>query len=773
MRCGRVKRWLFTSDVSEPRTPLIGQLRCALRLFFTVDLRDDIYGELLYKRESVARRRKGSLRLPGSYARFLIITDIGRERNPNSPSFFISLSGTLFGYEALKICEDVLRGLSNVICEIDKTRNVRRVLGRLFGAATRSGGDEETEMGSVGSDDEDEPRLGSLANKKFKIHKKFFHDHNPVDNASVPRKLRSAMKKRGCKQNSSPLPKRLNHSVNGSESPKVDCLKKSKLNTQNGFSDRSPRWAIAGSISKDEQEVAETLYALAGLIPCKGVSLENKSDGGSSLGKSLDLSKKLEDSKPASEVCTVIEEDSEATRLGTSGELIDLTTAAGGNVKVDSLTEPALLSQPELFNSTQYNLNVNTSAPQVRLQTICPFSKSESGDDNHPKSFPCVGVASHLKLDDVRVNNEEDVVDVSSQEGRWDITMEKKENGLFSKGSHASGVDADPLYSSAANSPSWPSTAASTKPLSHECGNSTEKVFRFVNHQRKSWKKCAAHVYISRLIQLLQISEGKGIRQQSSDNLSQGVFAASGHLNSMTNGFSRTASAPRALDSASKKNLNDAGNGVLNYERIHQDYKQPSPAFKCFDFLSLSTGNGGPEAKIDANVLKQGLEPQAQYRVCYRHSLPPHTAVFPFRLPQNHHPANPNGDQIYAAAAAPSLQFHLQLPPYFGSPFGPSNVGSTTSTAQPPLLPQQSRTAQYGSGTFSESHIPTLQNSRHDNRHSSMQYMKAFLPPSQSSFETIGSEHLRVSQQQQVIALASSLPPTLTKNSTRPSTFHL
>ncbi|GAB4852517.1 hypothetical protein Ancab_016731 [Ancistrocladus abbreviatus] len=703
---------------------------------------------------------------------------------------------------------------------MDKTRDVRRVFSRFSGqsnqvvyeklkrekvrrlsvvAKDREGKEEETEMGSVGSDDEDELRPRNGINKKFKVPKKLFDNRNPVDHASVPRKLRSAMKKRSCKPTSSPLPnpKRLIHAVNGVELPKKDCLKKSKLSLQNGALDCSRRQAISGLITKDEEEVAEILYALAALVPGNSCLMRNKLEGESSVGKPLASPNKQKDSMPVPEVP---KEESEVTCLPASGDVTNLAPATEAsseeNEKVEFPAGPVFLSQDKLTNNGQFNLNVNSSVPQVNLRTICPSSNNESHEERSLQNSVCFSVPAELSIDSVHVKNHEAVlaqrksdivVDVTSQDQRQDAILDHRENGptlspgLISRGSHASEVDG---HSLCLNLPSWLRTADyPSRPGSYEYGTSAKKVSRPVNNKGKSWKRCAAHAYIARLIQVLQISEEKDMQPSEACQLSssEGVVTASNHQNAARNGLNGIVSTCGGIDFAGEKNLNEALNGVLLHRRLHHDHKLMCPApevhaprKQSFDFLSLSTGSCGPHPKNDANLSRNVLDPLSHLQVPHVSSHLQHSAA-PFPLPQNRRPAIYHKDQISAAAvgAPPPPQVHLQLPPYFGSYIRPLHISSTTSTPQPPQLQRQQEqqqpiwtaqlAAHYRYGTLRTSHIPIWQNERQDSR-SSMQYIQTLLPPLQSSLETVRSKHLQIpQQQQQLIAVASSLPPSQTK----------
>ncbi|XP_022756621.1 uncharacterized protein LOC111304309 [Durio zibethinus] len=186
--------------------------------------------------------------------------------------------------------------------------------------------------------------------KRFKVPKKFFGECNAVDHASVPRKLRSAMKKRGHESISPPLSDsmKLNHTLVGVELHKKDGAKKHKLNLKQGESDRSTKATVSGPITKDEEEVVETLYALAGMFP-DGESMDkNKLSGESIEVKSSAPPETVESPVSAIEVkkghtnsvCHL-----QAAETVPSSTIDELSNEAA---KLNSVNEPAIQDQPDL-----------------------------------------------------------------------------------------------------------------------------------------------------------------------------------------------------------------------------------------------------------------------------------------------------------------------------------------------------------------------------------------------------------------------------------------
>ncbi|KAF5956047.1 hypothetical protein HYC85_008903 [Camellia sinensis] len=210
---------------------------------------------------------------------------------------------------------------------------------------------ENGEMGCAGSEFEDEIRNTTSISKRFRFPQKVFHECNTVDHASVPRKLRlrnysftfTTMKKRNRESISPPFPdkKETDHGTNGVELPGI---KKSRLNVVVISSSEFqimfynfPQFAILcltpeldlqqpedldGSpsrpITKDEEEVVETLYALADMFPNNN---KNGLDGELGKPKSWPLPEG-ESSRPACEgsAAPEKEEDSKSLCLSTTSE---------------------------------------------------------------------------------------------------------------------------------------------------------------------------------------------------------------------------------------------------------------------------------------------------------------------------------------------------------------------------------------------------------------------------------------------------------------------
>ncbi|KAG5147287.1 hypothetical protein JHK82_014168 [Glycine max] len=211
--------------------------------------------------------------------------------------------------------------------------------------------------------------------KKFKLPIKFLKDCNGVDHASVPRKIRSggdfiyveltAVKKRG-RESFFGDSEKVNHRMNGMESPQKDGIKKSKKQRTPGWSTRQ---VSPGPITKDEEEVVETLYALAGMFP---------SDKASNVVKS-EL-----DSESLPENSTVLQDQEESQSANVTLEASGATQDAGeksptGCKKASSLNETIGQEQTDFPESANFLVATDNTAPKTNPQAVPMMVKTENG----------------------------------------------------------------------------------------------------------------------------------------------------------------------------------------------------------------------------------------------------------------------------------------------------------------------------------------------------------------------------------------------------------
>ncbi|CBI19860.3 unnamed protein product, partial [Vitis vinifera] len=543
---------------------------------------------------------------------------------------------------------------------------------------------EDVEMGcsgTYGSEEEEEQQLRSQApspgsSKRFKLPKKFFDDCNGVDHSSVPRKLRSAMKKRSRESVSPPLPepKKLNNGINGVDTPPKGGVKKSKLNLKHGGSDWSQKQPISGPITKEEEEAVESLYALAGMFPDNDKT-DNKGElvGESSESKPLTLPEEGESPAPA----LVSEEDSKC--LTGAGEAANpLSNSLGETVeKVKSLKEPTVQEQGNIPTGEQEHTGSDGSVPQVNIRTIPSLSKGEVADEKLVLRSVKFDVPYEQSLDTglMKLKQQEAPIPETKPEIEQQHTIkDSRKNdlvlwpGLSSTGSIGTAIHGLPLHSSAKTQAWLDNATGTTGPSSFGNGVSTEKVSRVMVHKKQPWKRCAAHVRISRLIQDLQNSERKERlsmqpNQLRTDEGSKQVGSLAGNNPSgLRNGLNGVVSANSIGGSAVENNSTEARKDILLQQGLHQDQQQ-APASgtytsqkQSYDFLSLSAGGGGVEANNSSNRAVNDPEPSSQLHVPYLHPLPQHHTLIPFSLHQTRYSASPYPDQLSAAAAAVAQQ---------------------------------------------------------------------------------------------------------------------
>ncbi|KAL7244831.1 hypothetical protein ACSBR2_000228 [Camellia fascicularis] len=547
---------------------------------------------------------------------------------------------------------------------------------------------ENGEMGCAGPEFEDEIRNTTSISKRFRFPQKVFHECNTVDHASVPRKLRSAMKKRNRESISPPFPdkKETNHGTNGVELPGI---KKSRLNV---VQPEDPDGSPSRPITKDEEEVVETLYALADMFPNNN---KNGLDGELEKPKSWPLPEG-ESSRPACEdsAAPEKEEDSKSLCLTTTSEAEAvnpslLEGSAQDSVEVKCLKES---SQPCFPNSTQLLTELDNTISQRNVQAMFPMSNSEPICGKQACSSVGCNVQSELSLETgSKLPKHEEAAAcgrkpeiavgkaavVSSQHELHHTLKESKNSGsalwpgLSSAASNGDGTQRPSLKLSTPKIPAWLGmTASATQPGSLDNGVLTVKDSRaLVARKKKSWKRCSAHVYICRLIKVLEIAEktDRLPMQPTQLILTEGpnrVLSTPNNLNGVRNGLNGAVSAYNTVGSPAEENPDEVRNVNLFHTRLLQDQEQAStslplnsPQKQCYDFLSLSAGGGGGGGCSGVGATNRidqiggGLDPLTQFHSPYLQSLEQSHTIMQFSLPQNRFSSTPFSDHLSLAAS--------------------------------------------------------------------------------------------------------------------------
>lgn len=477
-----------------------------------------------------------------------------------------------------------------------------------------------------------------LFGSDLSFQKKFFDECNGVDHTSVPRKVRTASKKRIRQLISPPLPisKRANHMSDGAETLRK-YVNKSKLNLTHCSSSRCIK-ELEGPITKDEEEVAETLYALAGMIPDTGTLSESKINSQLQEVKSLNLPEP-ETSVIASGVVTA-EQDVRTTSSQFSAEALkqfpDVAVSAGEAAKSKSFDD-----------ASQCDTSINTAQLEISL----PVVASQANQQNTHKEKRNNGIAGSLL---------------------WP--------GLSAVGSSFSDIlDSSPQFP-ITKFPAWfGSTGSKLQAQNAESCLPAVKDSQVPPDLRKSFKRCAAHVYISRLTKVLQTAaRGDTVslhpsQSSSPDGLKQETRiiqnSPTGKANDMHGIVSNG-----SIASTPEKNPTEVSNAILLHKRLLQDQQQASTTSgfnsllkQNVDFLSLSTGSYVMKGTNGANIAGHNLEaPVTSHKHPTLHLLLPQNGYS--SAPFHYHPATAAAQQVLlppylgGASICPSREATMALP---------------------------------------------------------------------------------------------------------------
>ncbi|XP_026456212.1 uncharacterized protein LOC113357136 isoform X2 [Papaver somniferum] len=527
---------------------------------------------------------------------------------------------------------------------------------------------ENSQMGGGGGSDDGEEELllktSATAAKRFKVHSKPLNDCNAIDLAVVPRKIRSAMIKRNRESLSPPLPeaKKPHRTPNGTHQPHLSSTQKAKqkmLFQKQGV----PGQLECIPITKDEEEVAETLFALARMIPDKPVNY--RVDQKNTEAKPSPVRRTTEVPMLASEAlknesAKSLKEDIivEATNIPSSVE------GSGSDAgTVNFLPDTSMMHRPSIIRNSKFMLDRGIIGP-LSDSRISQFQKNEHTDltslsvastsgvlinpchtnsrlqgtqhkaslcDQKTELWPVAAILKKQEEHSMKENNDGDKRFPSCMEGTPALSLIEGNNhngsglGLSLAGSR----DRELAWSSESKVPSWLNSAK--KPDLAGDGVLKEKVNSVLVGKTQPWKKCTTHVHISRLISVHQASEEKSMLPPTTNQM-------------LPNGTKHGASAPSSLNgliSLSDKNglnrfisidgcLSDGDAGTNMHEvrnRILRDKQNR-------DFLSLSTGGSlGSAAPFNAvNQRTNKLDSSVQFHVPYLHSVAQNPSPVPFNV---------------------------------------------------------------------------------------------------------------------------------------------
>ncbi|XP_043809347.1 uncharacterized protein LOC110606018 isoform X2 [Manihot esculenta] len=571
---------------------------------------------------------------------------------------------------------------------------------------------------------------------------------------------------------SPPLPnsKKLNRSSSGVKSPKMVGLKKSKQNLKQGSPNWSLKHIVGGPITKDEEEVVETLYALAGMFPNIEADRSNNLDGVSSEASPSALQEASERLEPKLEASATIKEDLNGIGRPRTDEAVNPASDIERSPEETTKLYTPITQEPYDLTSNKKHGELDSSIAQVGLHKTVNYEEQKPACNLVNFCFPrgTDQDASTLRQPAKLENLLDRMMEISlaqtpaigSQPDQQHAIGKSKNNGPILWPGLSSAVSSSACHgplsqSCAAKIPAW----LGTRPDLLRNG-SIGKVLK-VSTDRRSWKRCAAHVYIGCLIRALQIPERKESfsmpppsQLRPHEVLKQGVLMTINDFSDIRNDLKGIKAASTV--NAVLKNSNDTKSGILQHLKPHQDHSQAalaSGAYTCqkkgFNFLSLSAGGGAMEPNNRSNGTGNGLEPCAQMQIPYHLQNP---TLMPFSMSQTRlTPAYP--DQPSAAAAAQQAQ--LQFPTHLTSPYFVPHASSKALTK----LPQQQLwaaqlAAQYrNTGTSTAmTHFPSWPNGRQDSPG-----LMPYVSPSTSTLDVPGPKYPQISQQQQQL-MAITLP---------------
>ncbi|XP_020548296.1 uncharacterized protein LOC105159342 isoform X2 [Sesamum indicum] len=587
-------------------------------------------------------------------------------------------------------------------------------------------------MGSVRFVGDDESQPSATIKKKNKLPRKLLDDCGVVNHAPVPRRLRSAIKKRARESITPPLliSRKQLHMSNGVEMIRVDGAKKSRLNMKHG------------QITKDEEEVAETLYSLVDMF--SDITKTNKPvlDGEPS---EIKPSTKVE----AGSSMTAAAKDAEISmQQEESGEIntrVTLESACHSSVLVNSTEE--VLKYQSLDDAQQSELAFSE-------QSAIPIV---SGIPSNSSLGPRPKMSTLDMIQSCEQTTAQKQVAISGiQYGNHHYPKEDKYKGLLLEPSLSStGVVGSNTQGSGPLSlpdifPAWfENTNCATQPIVNEHGITADKIHycRVAVEPKKSRKRCSTHVYIANLVKVLgnpgrntgslqkpsQSTTTRGLEKGPHVSIDNQKLAINGRHGGLPfNGFIHSAS----------EGSSDIGIAVCSHKRLLQDQQQPNKtSVLCSswkrgpDFMSLDAG--GSDSSGGVNRAGCSREALNQFNVSYQQ--PQNHSAMLFSLSQNGYSSTFHDHT--STAAAP------KLPPYLSNTRG----GTVAAPLGQQLESQQQKwtsqlQAQYSPSGVGRPHLlPDWQNGG-GNSPSLLNYAQALFPHLHS---VMGSKYQHFSPPQQ------------------------
>lgn len=638
-------------------------------------------------------------------------------------------------------------------------------------------------MGRVGSDDEDELRLSSrssTSNKGFKFPKKFTKgDGNTVCHVSVPRKSRSAMKKRSRESVSSPLPvyKKLTHLAGGGEllikdGSMKDKQKMKQSQAQGRVTDETQR-----PVTKDEEEVAEALYALAGAFS-NTVKTDKAGSAAQELGinsSNLTQAESLLNSIDEMAVGKA-EEEVKAVSYGDEAptHLLNPEHSAGESIMLHCQNGTA---QPDMSVGKQASIEMGNDIPKVNLplttfnsekqQTVQKAIHDSAVSDDWTELSKTRSRLPNLNNSLASVEYPTTVLTpiaaACGQDEVQHIIKETRNNGSSLRPDLPSTTSCDtqglgiPLQPPIANHPAWfGSTSYSAQSPKLSSSVVAKKDAQVSIHPKNQWKRCIAHVCISQSIKVFQITESKNRSMMLPTELGkneapkQVANITVADLTEGRNGMAGVVFSDSLSGSAPEKRATEVRNAVPLHKRLIQNQQQASTSYEVYnaqkrslDRLSLLAGSGQLETSKGINRAGNGLEISTQLR--FPGLLSQNQPSIPFPVTQNCY-SSPS----FSSHPSVAMGQKVQVPPNVGSTsYGPTLMGATLSSKQQ-LEQQQKRApllvAPYKSGVAPL--VTPINRTEGPDHPPLFQHVQTRFPPSLSSIEVLGARYAPVVQQQ-------------------------
>ncbi|KAI5656163.1 hypothetical protein M9H77_24956 [Catharanthus roseus] len=631
----------------------------------------------------------------------------------------------------------------------------------------------EGPMGCVGSDGEDALRPGTGSCRGFKTPKMIFDDCNTVYQASVPRKLRSAIRKRSNESISPPLlgSKKIKHVAEGVELLREDGILKSNQNKPQG--ELCAKDGTLGPITKDEEEVAEALYSLAVMFPDatktkkKMVDKQAKASSSDLQKTEKSISRFIETEIPKTEVepKTIRQKDDKSTCsnvLDSAAEFV--------------LPSPNSTTQHDFSVAKQPTGESGCHIPEVNLP-LTTFAPENECTTERPIEFVVSNAWAELSLEhrSKLLKPDKNVPSINHPQIAFELngascsqpeitctTKENRDTGSSLCSGLSSRISSD---HEGAKHPAWFKSTCSVaqSPISNSV--TAKKDAQVVPASKKSWMRCSTHVYISHFIKDFKMTNRRDrllvLSSQITVNggLEQAPHDTSNGPSQVKNSLSGSISTKGTGCSIPEKDATEVRNAILLHKRLVQDQQHVSKSDiynaqkQSLDFLSLPTGS---RVETVRSSNKPGHGPEALSPLPFPCLQSQYQSAVPFPTSQNYY-----SSASFAGYPSAATMQQVHLPAFLGNM--PLTAGASSSTSSQPEQQQRAPLliAHYKPGVALPN-VPNWQNGLSDLSPPPAHHTQSLFQPSRSSVETIGSKYAAIIQQQPSLSATTALLPPST-----------